>query len=166
MLGIDHAFFMAAWNEHQGAVEFIHIVQKNGYVHGPFGGHHVIVEPSAVVLVPLPYIAFKSHLAVDLELVHVQLLAKQVLNRRNHARVSGQFRKRFAVHMRCKIRANRVLALFTHIERFATAVEARNFFHHDACLFWVEQTREKQIAFFVKLLVLRLRKFHGMVLKS
>ena len=89
MFGVDHAFFVAARNEHQGAIEFIHIVQKNRHVHGTLGGHHVVIEPSAIVLVPLPHITFKSHLAVDLELVHVKLLAKQVFNRLDHAGVSG-----------------------------------------------------------------------------
>ena len=68
VLGIDHAFFVAAGDEHQGAIEFIHIVQKYGHVHCALGGHHVVIEPGAVVLVPLPHITFKRHLAVDFEL--------------------------------------------------------------------------------------------------
>ena len=76
MLGIDHAFLMRAGNKHQWPVELIHIVEKNRNIHRPLGGHHVIVHPSAVILMPLPHIAFKSHLAVDFELMHVKLLAQ------------------------------------------------------------------------------------------
>jgi hypothetical protein len=68
--------------------------------------------------------------------------------------------------MRRKIGADRILALFAHIESFTTAVEARHFFHHDTGFFGVEQTREKQIALFVKLLVLRCGQFHMRLLKT
>ena len=75
VLGTYHTTFVAAGNEHQWPVESVHIVEKDGHVHCTLGGHQVIVAPSAVILVPLSDVTFKSHLAVDLELVHIERLA-------------------------------------------------------------------------------------------
>ena len=55
--------------------------------------------------VPLPDIALKRHLAVDLEPVHVQLLTKQRLDRLDHPRMPRQPRKRRAAQVRCKVGA-------------------------------------------------------------
>ena len=109
---------------------------------------------------PLPDIAFESHLSIDLELVHVKLLAKQIFNRLNHAGMTRQFGERLAVQMRREIGSDRVLAFFAHIERFLTAVEARNLFNHHTGLFRTEKSGEKQIALFVKLGVLLWGKYH------
>ena len=126
MLGIDHAFFVAAGDEHQGAIEFIDIVQKDSHVHRALGGHHVVIEPSAVILVPLPHIAFKSHLAVDFELVHVELFAKQFFDWFHHAWVARQFGKGFAVHVRSKVGPNRLAAFFAHVISLLAAVQLRH----------------------------------------
>ena len=123
MLGIYHALFVAAGDEHQGAVVLGHVVQKNGHVHRALGRHQVVIEPGAVVLVPLPNVALKSHLAVDLELVHVERLAQQVFHRFDHARVARQFGKGLAVHVRGKVGAHRVFAFFADVVVFAPAVD-------------------------------------------
>ena len=115
MLGFNHAFFVTAGDEHQRAVVLGHIIQKYRDVHCAFGRHMVIVQPGTVVLVPLPDVTLKGHLAVDFELVHVQLLTEQAFNRLNHARVPGQLGKRFAVHVGGKVGAHRVFAFFTHV---------------------------------------------------
>jgi len=44
----------------------------------------------AVVLVPLPHVAVEGLLAVDLELVHVHVLAEQLDDRLHHARMARQ----------------------------------------------------------------------------
>ena len=125
MLGVDHAFFVAAGDEHQGAVEFIDVVQKDSYVHRALSGHHVVVEPSAIVLVPLPHITFKRHLAVDFELVHVEFFAKQFFDWFHHAGVARQFCKGFAVHVRSKVGPNRLAAFFAHVVSLLAAVQLR-----------------------------------------
>ena len=123
MLGIDHAFFVASGDEHQRAIEFIDIVQKDSHVHRALGGHHVVVEPSAVILVPLPHITFKRHLAVDFELVHVEFFAKQIFHGLHHAGVARQFGKGLAVHVRSKVGPNRLAAFFAHVVSLLAAVQ-------------------------------------------
>ena len=76
VLGLDDAFFMTAGDEHQGTIEGVHIIQENRNIHGTLGWHHVVVQPGAVILMPLPDVAFKRHLAVDLELMHVKLFTE------------------------------------------------------------------------------------------
>ena len=74
-------------------------------------------------MVPLPHIAFKSHLAVDLELVHVELFAQQTLYRLNHARVAREFGKGFAVEVRGKVGAHRIPALLAHVVSLAPGIK-------------------------------------------
>jgi hypothetical protein len=70
-------------------------------------GNQVVVGPSAEVLVPRPHVALEGHLAVDLELVHVQAFAvEQGLHRFHHARVAGQARERCRVQVRGEVRAH------------------------------------------------------------
>ena len=151
VLGIDHAFFVAARNEHQRAVVFVHVVQKDGHVHRALGGHHVVVEPGAVVLVPLPHIAFKGHLAVDLELVHVELFAKQIFHGLNHAGVTRQFGKGLAVHVCCKVGAHRIAAFFTHVVGFTAFIKLGHCIGEGFGFFGCEEAGEEQITFAVEL---------------
>ena len=151
VFGIHHALFVAAGNEHQRAIEFVHIVQKNGDVHGALCGHHVVIEPSAVVLVPLPYVTLKGHLAIDLELVHVQLFAEQVFDRLDHARVARQPGERLAVHMRGKVGAHRLFAFFTDVVVFAALVQGGHRFNQLAGFCRREMAGEKQVAVAVEL---------------
>ena len=97
---VDDAFLVAARNEHQRSVECIHVVEKNRDVHCALGGHQIVVAPGAVVLVPLPDVAFERRLAVDLELVHVDRFAEQLLHRLDHAWMAREPRERLAVQMR------------------------------------------------------------------
>ena len=75
----------------------------------------VVVEPGAVVLVPLPDVAVEGRLAVDLELVHVELVAEQALHRLDHARMARQPGERLAVQVRREVGAHRVAALLAHV---------------------------------------------------
>ena len=151
MLGRDDTALVAAGDEHQGAVVFVHIVQKNRHVHGALGGHHVVVQPSAVVLVPLPDVAFKSHLAVDLELVHVQLFTQQHFYRFDHARMAAQLAKRLAHHVRRKIGAHCIAAFFAHIESIPFGVELGHGVQQGLGFLRRKLTREKEITVTVEL---------------
>ena len=88
MLGIHHPFLVTTRDEHQGAIKGIHIIQKDRHVHRALSRHQIIIEPRAVILMPLPHIALKRHLAVDFELVHVKLFTKQIFHRLDHPRVA------------------------------------------------------------------------------
>ena len=86
----ERALLVAAGDEHERAVELVHLVQEDRDVHGARVGHEVVVHPRAVVLVPLPDVAVEGHLPVDLELVHdvvifEQAIVGQALDRREIA---------------------------------------------------------------------------------
>ena len=160
MLGVDHALFVAAGDEHQGAVVLGDVVQKNGHVHRTLGRHQVVIQPRAVILVPLPDVALKGHLAVDLELVHVQRLAQQLFHGLNHARMACQLGKGLAVHVRGKVGAHRVLALLADVVVGASAVDLGHSVAQRLCFFRCKQAGEKQVAVAVELGKLFGGKFH------
>ena len=161
MLGRDHAALVAAGNEHQRAVVLVHVVQKNRHIHGPLSGHHVVVQPGAVVLVPLPDVALKRHLAVDLELVHVELLAQQRFHRLDHARVPRQRAELFAHHVRGKVGAHRVTAFFAHVEGIAPLVERGHCVEQVLGFLRRKKAGEEKITVAVKLFELFGCEFHG-----
>src|SRR2546427_779833 len=109
---VEHAELVAAGDEHQRAVELVHLVQEDRHVHRPRLGHLVVVEPRAEVLVPLPHVAVEGHLAVDLELVHVDRLAEDLGDRLDHPRMAREPRERRAVHVAGEVRPPGVPALF------------------------------------------------------
>src|SRR5262249_31989533 len=114
VLSVEHADFVAAWNEHQWAVELIDFIQKDGHVHGARLRHEVVSLPGAIVLMPLPEVALEGHLTVDLELMHVHGLAKDLHHRRDHTRMAGELSEWRAVHVRRKVRAHRLTALLAY----------------------------------------------------
>src|SRR5438874_4922673 len=73
--------------------------------------------PGAVVLVPLPDVAVERHLAVDLELVHVDVFAVELFHRLDHAGMAGQAGERLRVHVRGEARAHGVRALLADVLR-------------------------------------------------
>ena len=72
---------MTPRDQHQRAVDRHHLVHEHRDVHRPRLGHAVIARPGAVILMPLPDIAFEGRFGVDLVLVHVELFAKDLLDR-------------------------------------------------------------------------------------
>ena len=106
---------MAAGDEHQRAVELVHLVEEDRDVHRPRLGHLVVGAPGAVVLVPLPDVAVERRLAVDLELVHVDVLAEELLDRLDHARMAGELGEGIAVQVRREVGAHDVAGLLTHV---------------------------------------------------
>src|SRR5262247_2496521 len=99
VLGIEHAERMATWDKHQWAVELVDLVEKDRHIHGARLGHEVVILPGAIVLVPLPEVTLEGHLAIDLELVHVHRLTKDLHDRLDHTRMAGKSGKRLAIHV-------------------------------------------------------------------
>ena len=73
--------------------------------------HAVVALPGAVILVPLPDVAGEGRFGVDLELVHVDLLAEDLLDRIDHARMRAEQAERLVVEMRGKGGARRAALL-------------------------------------------------------
>jgi hypothetical protein len=115
-------------------------------VHRARLGHQVVVHPGAVVLVPLPDVAVEGGLAVDLELVHVQLLAEELHHRLDHARVAREPRERLAVHVRGEIGAHRIAALLAHVLGTPHRIEARHLVGERFDLLGREERREEEVA--------------------
>ena len=62
--------------------------------------HAVVALPGAVILVPLPDVALEGGLGVELELVDVDLLAEQLPQRLDQARMARQQAEHFAEGVR------------------------------------------------------------------
>src|SRR5262249_47965261 len=129
--------------------------------HRPGLGHLVVVEPGAVVLVPLPDVAVEGHLAVDLELVHVHVLAEEVPDRLHHAWVARQLGERVAVHVRREVGAHHVAGLLAHGLRPALRVQSWDLVDEDLDLLVPEQARKVEIAIPIEPLCLLLGELHA-----
>src|SRR6266480_1671083 len=157
----DHSQLVAAGNEHQRSVELVDLVEEDRDVHRASLGHQIVVLPGAVVLVPLPDVAVESHLAVNLELVHIQLFAEQLHDRLDHARMARELRERQAVHVRGEVRAHRVTALLANVLRPALGVEPRHLVYEDFDLAPREQAGKKEVAIALEPPDLFLTEFHA-----
>ena len=150
MPGFQVAVFLAAGDQHQRAVDRHHLIQEDRDVHGARLRHPVIAPPGAVVLVPLPDIAGEGRLRVDLVLVHVQLLAEQLLDRLDHARVAAQQAEGFVVQMRGEGGAGRAGLLPPDL-RAVGVVDALGLRAQHGDLLRAEGLRQEKPAFFVEL---------------
>src|SRR2546425_8579601 len=162
MSGLQHALLVAARDEHQRTVELVDLVQEDRHVHGARLRHLVVVDPGAVILVPLPDVAVEGRLAVDLELVHVHVLAEQLPDRLDHAGVARELGKRVAVQVRGEIGAHHIAGLLAHVLGAALRVERAHLVVQDLDLLRREQVREEEIAVDVESLPLLRRQFHGL----
>src|SRR4051794_33941523 len=106
---------LAPRHQHQRTVDRHHLVEKDRDVHRPRLWHAVVALPGAVILVPLPDIAGESRFGVDLVLMHVDLLAKDLLHRIDHARMGAEQPKRLVVEMRGKGGARRAALLTPYL---------------------------------------------------
>ena len=88
--GRQHALFMALRDHHQRAVDRHHLVEEHRDVHGARFRHAVVARPGAVILMPLPDVALERRLGVELELMHVDVLAKELAERFDQPRMAGQ----------------------------------------------------------------------------
>src|SRR3954452_16960450 len=101
------AVLVAARDEHQRAVDRHDLVEEYRDVHRPRLRHAVVACPGAVILMPLPDIAVERRLGVDLELMHVELLAEQLLDRLDQTRMGAEQAKALIVGVRRKGGARR-----------------------------------------------------------
>src|SRR5262249_22593612 len=141
---IEHPALVATRDEHQRPVELVHLVEKDRDVHGAGFWHPVVVLPGAEVLMPLPHVAIERHLPVDLELVHVNVLAEELNDRVDHARVARELGERQAVHVCGEVGAHGVTALLADILGTMLGVKARDFVAEHPDLFRPEQPWKEQ----------------------
>ena len=85
MSSLVDSTIVASQNKHQRTIVLVDIIQKDRNIHRPWFWHHVVIVPSAIVLVPLLNITFKCHFPINFELVHVELFTKHLLNRPHHS---------------------------------------------------------------------------------
>src|SRR5580693_7348208 len=86
-VGATMPLFVAFRNQHQRAVDRHDLVQEYGDIHGASLRHAIVARPGAVVLMPLPDIALECRLGVELELMHVDVLAEQLAQRLDEPRM-------------------------------------------------------------------------------
>src|SRR5579871_1755509 len=94
-------------HQQQRTVDGHHLVQKYRDVHGARLRHAIIAFPGAVILMPLPDLAREGGFGVDLELMHINRLAKELLDWPDHARMFAEDAKSFVIKMGGKSRARR-----------------------------------------------------------
>src|SRR5260221_2047474 len=160
VLRVEHAELVAAGDEHQRAVVLGHLVEEDRDVHRARFRHLVVGAPGAVVLVPLPDVAVERLLAVDLELVHVDVFAVDLPDRLDHARMARELGERSAVEMRREVGAHHVAGLLAHVLGPALLVERRHFVGQRLDFCRSEKRREEEIALAVELGNLCRRKLH------
>jgi hypothetical protein len=105
--------------------------------------------PGAVILMPLPDVAFERGLGVELELVHVDVLAEQLAQRLDQPGVSRQQAEHFAEGVRGKRGARRAGLLAPDF----LAIEFEDVFGFDAQqrdFFFREAIREENVTLFVE----------------
>ena len=102
---------LAPRHQHQRAVDRHHLVEEDRDVHRARLRHAVVALPGAVILVPLPDVAGEGGFGVDLVLVHVDLLAEDLLDRIDHARMRAEQPERLVVEMGGKGGARRAALL-------------------------------------------------------
>src|SRR5260370_7080798 len=109
---------LAPRHQHQRTVDRHHLVEKDRDVHRARLWHAVVALPGAVILMPLPDVAGEGRFGVDLVLVHVDLLAKGLLYRIDHARMGAEQPERLVVEMGGKGGARRAALLAPYLRAF------------------------------------------------
>ena len=151
---------LAPRHQHQRAVDRHHLVEEDRDVHRARLRHAVVALPGAVILVPLPDVAGEGRFGVDLVLVHVDLLAEDLLHRLDHARMRAEQPERLVVEMRGKGGARRAALLAPHLGPLGV-VDAFRLARQQGHFFRAEQFRQKQPAFAVEIVDLLLGQLHG-----
>ena len=151
MTGVQYAALMAFRYDIKRPIKFVHSVQKDGQIHGPGLGHVVVALPDAVVLVPLPDIAVKGSLAVQLELMNIDIAAQQLPGRFQDPGVADKAAIDIVVGMGGKGGAHHVAALLPHDLGAAFGKYRRDFAFQDRQFLHVEQVRDKDETFILEL---------------
>ena len=158
--GLEVAGVLALRHQHQRSVDRHHLVEEDRDVHRARLRHAVVALPGAVVLVPLPDVAGEGRFGVDLVLVHVDLLAEDLLHRIDHARMRAEQPERLVVEMGGKGGARRAALLAPHL-RALGVVDALRLARQQRHFLGAEQFRQKQPALAVEIVDLLLGQFHG-----
>ena len=86
MSSLEDSTLVASRNKHQRAIVLVDIIQKDRNIHRPWFWHHVVIDPSAIVLMTLLNINLECHFPINFELVQrVEILTKHLLNRPHHS---------------------------------------------------------------------------------
>src|SRR5690606_35340684 len=93
---------VAFWNDHQRAVDRHYIIQEYGDVHCAWFGHAIIFMPSWKILMPLPDFTGECRLGINFELMHIHLLAKQLLKWFDQSMITNQGIARVVIFMTSK----------------------------------------------------------------
>src|SRR4051812_16142073 len=161
--GLEVAGGLAFRHQHQRAVDRHHLVEEDRDVHGARLRHAVVALPGAVVLVPLPDVAGEGRFGVDLVLVHVDLLAEQLLDRIDHARVRAEQAERLVIEMGGESGARRAALLAPYLRPLG-AVDRLCLLRQQVDLLTAEQLGEKQPALAVEVVDLLLGQLHRFLL--
>src|SRR5712675_3666057 len=151
---------LAPRHQHQRTVYRHHLVEKDRDVHRARLWHAVVALPGAVILMPLPDVTGEGRFGVDLVLVHVELLAEDLLDRIDHARMRAEQAERLVIEMRGKGGARRA-ALFAPHLRAVVIVDAHGLLRQQGYFFRAEQLGQEQPALAVEIVDLLLGQFHG-----
>src|SRR2546430_9631688 len=108
---------------------------------------------------PLPDIAGESRFGVDLVLVHIDLLAKDLFHRIDHARMGTEQPERLVVEMGGKGGARRAALLPPYL-RAVGVVDALRLAGQQLHFLLAEQLRQKQPALVVEIVDLLLGQLH------
>ena len=157
--GGERAVLVAFGNHHQRAVDRQHLVQEDRDVHCPRLRHAVVARPGAVILVPLPHVAFERRLGVDLELVDVDAFAEHLPQRLHQARMMRHQTERFVVGMRRKGGARRAGLFAPDFLAFACRIRSASVAQQRHFVLG-KTAGKKQIALFVEGLDLVGAEFH------
>ncbi len=163
MRGLEIAGVLALRHQHQGAVDRHHLVEEDRDVHGAWFGHAVVALPGAVILVPLPDVAGEGGFGVDLELMHVDLFAEELLDRLDHARMRAEQTERLVVEMGGKGGARRAALLAPHLGAIS-GIDPFRLARQQSGFFRAEQIGQEQPALAVEIVDLLRRQFHGVLL--
>ena len=82
MSNLEDSMLVAARNKLHRAIILVGIIQKNRNIHCLWFRHHVVIDPSAIVLMTLLNITFECHFPINFKPAqHVELFTKHLLNR-------------------------------------------------------------------------------------
>src|SRR3954470_1560305 len=162
MTGGESAVLVALRNQHQRAVDRQHLVEEDRDVHRARLRHAVVARPGAVVLVPLPDVAFERRLGVDLELVNIDAFAEQLLQWLYEPRVMGHQPEGFIIGMRGKCGARRARLLAPDLPAVGPE-NAVGFAAQDRDFVFGETVRKEYVALLVEGLDLLRCELHGVL---
>src|SRR5262249_7667578 len=141
-----------------------HLVEEDCDIHRARLRHAVIALPGAVILVPLPDVAGEGRLGVDLELMHVDLLAEDLFDRLDHAWMGAEHAERLLIEMGGNGRARRAAFLAPDLWSVGV-VDGDGLARQEIDLLLAEQLGKKQPAFAVEMIDLLLGQSHDFLLE-